>query len=79
MNTGFLGVGPYPEEVLAVVPGDTPVRSPDVVMDRGFELPAPPDAVWPWVLQLGRKRSGWYLPRRGGTRRPAPAARTAAH
>ena len=35
---------------------------PDVVMDRGFSVPAPPRAVWPWIVQLGRERGGWYLP-----------------
>ena len=33
----------------------------DVVMDRGFDLPAPPDEVWPWLVQLGKRRAGWYL------------------
>ncbi|BCW69398.1 hypothetical protein [Arthrobacter sp. NicSoilB8] len=62
MNTGFLGVGPFPDEVRALVPGDALVPAPDVVMDRGFDLPAPPEAVWPWIAQLGKERSGWYLP-----------------
>jgi hypothetical protein len=34
----------------------------DIVMDRGFDLPAPPDEVWPWLVQLGKRRAGWYLP-----------------
>ncbi len=33
-------------------------------MDRGFALPAGPDRVWPWLLQVGKGRAGWYLPRR---------------
>ncbi|WP_433887795.1 hypothetical protein [Streptomyces sp. CA-111067] len=44
--------------------GDDIVPRPDIVMDRGFDLPAPPHEVWPWIVQLGKKRSGWYLPRR---------------
>src|SRR4051794_2920376 len=32
-------------------------------MDRAFDLAAPPEAVWPWFAQLGKKRAGWYLPR----------------
>jgi hypothetical protein len=75
MNTGFLGVGPYLEEVSAFAPGDALVPDPDVVMDRGFELPAPPDAVWPWIVQLGKERSGWYLPR--WAEAPIPARRRA--
>lgn len=33
-------------------------------MDRAFDLPASPEAVWPWLVQLGKNRAGWYLPRR---------------
>lgn len=45
----------------AALPGDDLVRA-DVVMDRGFDLPAPPEQVWPWLVQLGKRRAGWYLP-----------------
>ena len=45
----------------AALPGDGRVDA-DVVMDRGFDLPAPPDDVWPWLVQLGKRRAGWYLP-----------------
>lgn len=50
------------EERGARLPGDDLVRG-DVVMDRGFDLPAPPEVVWPWLVQLGKRRAGWYLPR----------------
>lgn len=50
------------EERGAPLPGDDLVRA-DVVMDRGFDLPAPPEVVWPWLVQLGKRRAGWYLPR----------------
>ena len=33
-------------------------------MDRAFSVAAPPEAVWPWLEQLGKRRAGWYLPRR---------------
>ena len=33
-------------------------------MDRGFTVPGAPDVVWPWLVQLGKRRAGWYLPRR---------------
>nr|WP_246306302.1 hypothetical protein [Allobranchiibius huperziae] len=32
-------------------------------MDRAFTLDAPPATVWPWLVQLGKARAGWYLPR----------------
>ena len=50
------------EELAAVLPGDDIVPGARVVMDRATTLPAPPEAVWPWVVQLGKQRSGWYLP-----------------
>lgn len=43
------------------LPGDELVAA-DVVMDRGFDLPVPPEQVWPWLVQLGKRRAGWYLP-----------------
>jgi hypothetical protein len=33
-------------------------------MDRRATLNAPPERVWPWLLQLGKGRAGWYLSRR---------------
>ena len=35
----------------------------NVVMDRAFTLDAAPAEVWPWFVQLGKRRGGWYLPR----------------
>ena len=46
----------------ATRPGDDLVHA-DVVMDRAFDLPAAPEVVWPWLVQLGKRRAGWYLPR----------------
>lgn len=63
MRSNLLGVRPTPAQVLATAPGDEVVGQPDVVMDRAFDLPAPPAAVWPWIGQLGKDRAGWYLPR----------------
>ncbi len=33
-------------------------------MDRRAELEASPQDAWPWLLQLGKGRAGWYLSRR---------------
>jgi len=54
---------PTAAERAATLPGDDLVAPADVVMDRAFSLPAPPEVVWPWLLQLGKRRAGWYLPR----------------
>lgn len=39
----------------AVRPGEA-VR----VATRAVVLPAPPEAVWPWLVQMGYGRGGWY-------------------
>lgn len=52
---------PTDAERHATMTGDEFVDA-DVVMDRGFDLPAPPHEVWPWLVQLGKRRAGWYLP-----------------
>ena len=76
MNRPLASVAASPLEVAAPLPGDHLVPLPDVVMDRGFDLPAPPAQVWPWLVQLGKRRSGWYLPR--GVERLVPSGRRAA-
>lgn len=56
-------VEPTAAEVAAPVVGDDLVPDANVVMDRGFTVAAPPAVVWPWLVQLGKGRAGWYLPR----------------
>lgn len=56
-------VRPTHAERAARLPGDNLVQPADVVMDRAFDLPATPTLVWPWLVQLGKHRAGWYLPR----------------
>ncbi len=58
----FEMVAPTDAERARKLPGDGLVRA-DVQMDRAFDLPAPPAEVWPWLVQLGKHRAGWYLPR----------------
>jgi hypothetical protein len=56
-------VDPTSEERSAPLPGDGIVPCASVVIDRAFTVPGTPDEVWPWFVQLGRDRAGWYLPR----------------
>lgn len=51
-------------EVAAGLPGDDLVPDATDVVDRAATLDAPPSEVWPWLVQLGKKRAGWYFPRR---------------
>lgn len=70
MRAPFAAVVADRRERSAARPGDDLVAEPDVVMDRGVDLPAPPEQVWPWLVQLGKRRAGWYLPRRVERRLP---------
>jgi hypothetical protein len=44
-------------------PGDEIVLAPNVVTDHAITVDAPPDAVWPWLVQMGWHRAGWYTAR----------------
>ncbi|RZT84889.1 hypothetical protein EV383_1746 [Pseudonocardia sediminis] len=70
-SADLLGVRPRAAERAAALPGDDLVPDAEVVMDRAFSLPATQASVWPWIVQLGKGRSGWYLPRRVETVVPA--------
>jgi hypothetical protein len=58
----FQTITPTPAEISLQLPGDEIIPAPDVVMDRAFTLPATPEEVWPWFVQLGKNRAGWYFP-----------------
>lgn len=60
----FSSVEPRADEIMSSRPGDDVVLDADVVMDRAFSVDASPHEVWPWLVQLGKGRAGWYLPRR---------------
>lgn len=72
----FAAVTPSAAERREPRPGDELVARADVVMDRGFTVPGSPGDVWPWLVQLGKRRAGWYLPRR--VERFVPGSRRAA-
>jgi hypothetical protein len=44
------------------LPGDELVADADLVIDRATILQARPADVWPWIVQLGKGRGGWYMP-----------------
>jgi hypothetical protein len=45
-----------------VLPFDGLVPSPTVVTDHAVTIPAPASEVWPWLVQMGWHRAGWYTP-----------------
>jgi hypothetical protein len=44
-------------------PGDELVERPQTVATHAVTVPAPPDQVWPWLVQMGWHRGGWYTAR----------------
>ncbi len=47
-------------EVAGAMPGDGEVPGPQFAVTRAVTIAAPPAAVWPWILQIGSRRAGWY-------------------
>jgi hypothetical protein len=42
------------------MPGDDPVPEPSFNATRAITIAAPPEQVWPWIVQLGTGRAGFY-------------------
>ena len=47
-------------EVEKSLPGDGLVPNPSYETTRALTIDAPPEAVWPWVVQMGQGRGGFY-------------------
>ena len=47
-------------EVVRPLPGDDLVANPLYVTTRAISVKAPANAVWPWLVQLGQNRGGFY-------------------
>lgn len=60
VRPGHESWGPTEEEARARLPGDELVAEPAGQVTRAVTIDAPPAAVWPWVVQLGADRGGFY-------------------
>lgn len=45
------------------LPGDDLVGKPQFTVTHGITIAAPPEHVWPWLVQMGWHRGGWYTAR----------------
>jgi hypothetical protein len=52
--------GATPAEVAAALPGDALLLRAQYRSIRAITIDAPPDAVWPWLVQVGCLRAGFY-------------------
>ncbi len=52
--------GATDEEARRAMPGDDLVPKPDIAFTRAITINAPARTVWPWLVQMGYRRAGWY-------------------
>lgn len=48
------------EELARPMPGDELVVDPKLTYTRAITIDAPPEDVWPWLVQYGQGRGGFY-------------------
>ncbi len=56
--------GATSDEVATAMPGDDVVRNPMWQTTHGISIHAPATGIWPWLVQMGITRGGWYLSQR---------------
>ncbi len=52
--------GAADEEAARAMPGDDVVKHPTFNATRAVTIQARPEEIWPWLLQMGVTRAGWY-------------------
>lgn len=52
--------GATDEEAAGAMPGDAVVPASHFTATRAVTIGAPPEAVWPWIMQVGFRRAGFY-------------------
>jgi len=52
--------GATDDEVHGSMPGDEIVPNPSFNATRAITIDAPPELVWPWIVQMGYRRAGFY-------------------
>lgn len=52
--------GSTPDEVASTMPGDELLPHAHLEATRAISIAAPPEDVWPWIVQIGFRRAGFY-------------------
>jgi hypothetical protein len=52
--------GAYQQEISASLPGDELVLSPNISYTRAITINASPEQIYPWIVQIGAGKAGWY-------------------
>jgi hypothetical protein len=52
--------GSTPDEIVMSLPGDPSSRNLALEIQHGVTINASPEEVWPWLVQIGQDRAGFY-------------------
>ena len=52
--------GATPRELAGTLRGDELLPHAQFKATRAITIDAPPDGIWPWLVQVGCQRAGWY-------------------
>lgn len=56
----YFNWGATATEIARTLPGDELAPKAATVTTRALTVNAPPEKIWPWLVQVGFKRAGWY-------------------
>ena len=54
----FARWGTTPEELTRVMTGDAVILNPTHIQTGAVTVNAPPEDIWPWLVQMGYQRGG---------------------
>jgi hypothetical protein len=58
--SAILTWGATPEETASIWPGDEILPEPNLMWTHGITIHAPLEETWPWIIQIGDTRGGFY-------------------
>jgi len=60
IRPGQLRWGATPAELVRSMPGDDVVTDPSLYATRAITIEGRPEDIWPWIVQIGYDRAGFY-------------------
>lgn len=52
--------GAEEDEISATFPGDELIPNPASYINRAVSINAPPELIYPWLVQIDARKAGWY-------------------
>jgi hypothetical protein len=60
LHPWLMNWGASAAEQAMALPGDDVPNAPGIYFTRAITIDAPPDRIWPWLVQIGQDRAGFY-------------------